>query len=296
MEIRGLRYFVEVVQQNNFSRAADKLCVTQPAISRSIQKLEQELEYTLLIRETDGVKMTDEGEILFNHARQILEQFDRMNDALKNRSDPLSGVLKVGLPPVIASTYFADIIMEFSQKFPQVELQIIELSSNHMMDAMLRGDVETAAIMSPFDEQQFNLYRFATDRLMLLVNDKHPLASKNIVKFAEILNEPFIFFQDSYHINELVTSACGIHGKKPMIAGRSGHLDLVMAMVRAGVGVTLLPESMWQKNHIDGLSIIPVTEPVLAYELALSTLKGAHPSRRANAWIALALKMLNVKS
>lgn len=98
MEIRGLRYFVEVVQQNNFSRAADKLCVTQPAISRSIQKLEQELEYTLLIRETDGVKMTDEGEILFNHARQILEQFDRMNDALKNRSDPLSGVLKVGLP------------------------------------------------------------------------------------------------------------------------------------------------------------------------------------------------------
>ena len=114
------------------------MCVTQPAISRSIQKLEQELEYTLLIRETDGVKMTDEGEILFNHARQILEQFDRMNDALKNRSDPLSGVLKVGLPPVIASTYFADIIMEFSQKFPQVELQIIELSSNHMMDDMLR--------------------------------------------------------------------------------------------------------------------------------------------------------------
>ncbi|SQI40382.1 Ben and cat operon transcriptional regulator [Providencia alcalifaciens] len=56
MEIRGLRYFVEVVQQNNFSRAADKLCVTQPAISRSIQKLEQELEYTLLIRETDGGK------------------------------------------------------------------------------------------------------------------------------------------------------------------------------------------------------------------------------------------------
>lgn len=91
MEIRGLRYFVEVVQQNNFSRAADKLCVTQPAISRSIQKLEQELEYTLLIRETDGVKMTDEGEILFNHARQILEQFDRMNDALKTDQIPSLG-------------------------------------------------------------------------------------------------------------------------------------------------------------------------------------------------------------
>ncbi|MEQ5184809.1 LysR family transcriptional regulator [Providencia alcalifaciens] len=296
MDIRGLRYFVEVVQQNNFSRAADKLYVTQPAISRSIQKLEQELEVTLLIRETDGVKLTDDGEILFRHAQQILAQFDSLNNALKDKSGPLTGILKVGLPPVIASTYFADIIMAFSQKYPQVELQIIELSSNHMMNAMLKGDVETAAVMSPFDEQRFNLYRFATDRLMLLVNEKHPLATQNNVKFSELLNEPFIFFQDSFRINELVVSACGIYGKKPIIAGRSGHLDLVMAMVRAGVGITLLPESMWKKNHIEGLSIIPVTEPILAYELALATLKESHPSRRATAWIELALEMLNMPS
>lgn len=103
--------------------------------------------------------------------------------------------------------------MVFSQKYPQVELQIIELSSNHMMNAMLKGDIETAAVMSPFDEQQFHLYRFATDRLMLLVNNKHPLSTQNSVKFAEILNEPFIFFQDSFRINELIVNACGIHGK-----------------------------------------------------------------------------------
>lgn len=109
MDIRSLRYFVEVVQLSGFSRAAENLFVTQPAISRSIKKLEDELGYHLLKREVDGVRLTDEGQILLVHAKQILSQFSSMKKALQERAGPLSGVLPVGLPPVIASTYFADI-------------------------------------------------------------------------------------------------------------------------------------------------------------------------------------------
>lgn len=295
MDIRSLRYFVEVVQLNGFSRAAERLFVTQPAISRSVQKLEQELGYTLLVRENDGVRLTDEGEILLSHAKQILKQFNSMNKALKEKEGPLSGILNVGLPPVIASTYFADIIMAFSRRYPQVELKILELGTHKMMEAMLNGEVETAAVMLPFDNELFDLHVFSSDRLMLLVSEQHPLAMRNSVKFAELIDEPFIFFSEDFRINELVMSACGIYGKKPVIAGRSSHLDLVTAMVRAGVGVTLLPDSMWNKTRADGLSIIPVIEPVLSYEVALATLKNSHQSRRAKAWNALAKEMLNIQ-
>ncbi|APG49781.1 TPA: LysR family transcriptional regulator [Providencia stuartii] len=295
MDIRSLRYFVEVVQLNGFSRAAERLFVTQPAISRSIQKLEQELGYTLLVRENDGVRLTDEGEILLSHAKQILKQFNSMNKALKEKEGPLSGILNVGLPPVIASTYFADIIMAFSRRYPQVELKILELGTHKMIEAMLNGEVETAAVMLPFDNELFDLHVFSSDRLMLLVSEQHPLAMRNSVKFAELIDEPFIFFSEDFRINELVMSACGIYGKKPVIAGRSSHLDLVTAMVRAGVGVTLLPDSMWNKTRADGLSIIPVIEPVLSYEVALATLKNSHQSRRAKAWNALAKEMLNIQ-
>ncbi|HHO0144884.1 TPA: LysR family transcriptional regulator [Providencia stuartii] len=295
MDIRSLRYFVEVVQLNGFSRAAERLFVTQPAISRSIQKLEQELGYTLLVRENDGVRLTDEGEILLSHAKQILKQFNSMNKALKEKEGPLSGILNVGLPPVIASTYFADIIMAFSRRYPQVELKILELGTHKMMEAMLNGEVDTAAVMLPFDNELFDLHVFSSDRLMLLVSEQHPLAMRNSVKFAELIDEPFIFFSEDFRINELVMSACGIYGKKPVIAGRSSHLDLVTAMVRAGVGVTLLPDSMWNKTRADGLSIIPVIEPVLSYEVALATLKNSHQSRRAKAWNALAKEMLNIQ-
>lgn len=164
-----------------------------------------------------------------------------------------------------------------------------------MMDAMLKGDVETAAVMLPLDDERVDLHVFSTDRLMLLVNEQHPLAQRHSVKFRELLNEPFIFFSDDFRINELVTSACGIYGKKPMIAGRSSHLDLVTAMVRAGVGITLLPGSMWNTIRADGVSIISVVEPVLSYELALATLKNGSQTRRAKAWNDLAIKMLSIQ-
>lgn len=295
MDIRSLRYFVEVVQLNGFSRAAQQLFVTQPAISRSIKKLEDELGYTLLIRENEGVRLTDEGTILLAHAKQILAQFKSMEQALKEKSGPITGVLPVGLPPVIASTYFADIIMAFSLRYPQVELKILELGTRKMHDAMLNGEVETAAVMLPFDDKRFDLHVFSTDRLMLLVNEQHVLAKRNNVKFVELVKEPFIFFSDDFLINELVISACGIYGYKPVISGRSSHLDLVTAMVRAGVGVTLLPESMWRKTSSEGLSIIPVIEPVLTYDIALATLKGHQQSRRALAWHNLAVDMLKAK-
>lgn len=179
MDIRSLRYFVEVVQLNGFSRAAESLFVTQPAISRSIKKLEDELGYTLLIREVDGVKLTEEGDILLAHAKQILSQFSSMKKALQERSGPISGVLPVGLPPVIASTYFADIIMAFSQRYPQVELKILELGTRKMREAMLNGEVETAAVMLPFADDRFEVHPFSTDRLMLLVSKQHPVARRN---------------------------------------------------------------------------------------------------------------------
>lgn len=292
MDIRSLRYFVEVVQLNGFSRAAENLFVTQPAISRSIKKLEDELGYHLLKREVDGVRLTDEGQILLVHAKQILSQFSSMKKALQERAGPLSGVLPVGLPPVIASTYFADIIMAFSQRYPQVELKILELGTRKMHDAMLNGEVETAAVMLPFDDERFELHPFSTDQLMLLVSKRHPLAIRECVRFSELIDEPFIFFSDDFLINELVVSACGIYGKKPTITGRSGHLDLVTAMVRAGVGVTLLPKSMWYTTNSGGLAIIPVIEPTLSYEIALATLKNHQQSRRAKAWHDLALDML----
>ncbi len=295
MDIRALRYFVEVVQLNGFSRAADALFITQPAISRSIKKLEDELGVILLMRDVDGVRLTDDGAILFEHAKQILVQFNNMNKALRDKSGPLTGTLNVGLPPVIASTYFADVIMAFCSRHPQVELKIFELGTKQMVDAMKEGLVETAAVVLPFNEDIFELTPFSEDHLMLLTSPSHSLALKKEVSFKELINEPFIFFSEDFRINDLVYSACGIYNTEPIIAGRSNHLDLIIAMVKAGVGITLLPNSMCNKNPIDELVVLPVVDPILSYQIALANNKNSYKSRSCQAWDQLAREKLIIK-
>ncbi|MBG6040536.1 LysR family transcriptional regulator [Proteus mirabilis] len=292
MDIRVLRYFIEVVQLNGFSRAADALFITQPAISRSIKKLEDELGTVLLIREVDGVKLTDDGAILYEHAKQILAQFNSMNKALNDKDEPLTGALNVGLPPVIASTYFADIIMAFSSRHPNVELKIFELGTKQMEDAMLEGTVETAAVMLPFNDKDFELTIFSEDHLMLLVAQSHPLAKDKKVNFKQLITERFIFFSEDFRINDLVRSACGIYNTEPQIVGRSNHLDLIIAMVKAGVGITLLPNSMCNKYPIDNLVVIPIASPRLSYQLALATNQNSYQSRSCQAWNKLAIEKL----
>ncbi|OAT47087.1 LysR family regulatory protein [Proteus hauseri ATCC 700826] len=294
MDIRALRYFVEVVQLNGFSRAADSLFVTQPEISRSIKKLEEELGVILLVREVNGVKLTDDGAILFEHAKQIIAQFNSMNKALHDKTGPLTGILNVGLPPVIASTYFADIIMAFSSSHPQVELKIFELGTKQMAEAMREGSVETAAVVLPFNDSAFELTIFSEDCLMLLMSDSHPLVIKKEVHFKDLITEPFVFFSEDYRINDLVHSACGIYNAEPIIAGRSNHLDLIIAMVKAGVGVTLLPSSMCNKSSLENLVAIPVIEPVLSYQLALANNKNSYQSRSCQAWNQLAIEKLTM--
>jgi DNA-binding transcriptional LysR family regulator len=295
LDIRALRYFTEVVQVNGFSKAAEALYVTQPAISRSILRLENELGFKLLIREPEGVRMTEEGTILFNHAKQILAQFDSMKKAIEDKSGPLAGTLNVGLPPIIASTYFADIIMSFTTRYPNVELKIFELGTEQVLNAMSEGNLETAAVMLPFDDARFDLHPFITERLTLLVNDRHYLATRGEVSFRELTDEKFVLFAENFRINELIHDACGIYNRKPVVVGRSNHLDLIIAMVSAGVGITLLPDSIWRIHRREGLAAISVTDPVLSYDLALANVKG-YQSRSSLAWNELAQEMLGIVS
>ncbi|CAI3949330.1 DNA-binding transcriptional regulator [Commensalibacter communis] len=289
MDIRALRYFVEVVQLNGFSRASDTLCVTQPAISRTIQHLEDELGFKLLIREVDGVKLTDEGSILFDQAKELLRQFNEIKHSLKDKSGPLKGTLNVGIPPIISSTYFADIILTFTKLHPQVELKIFEMGTNKIIKALNEGTIETATVVLPLSDHNFDIQKCSTERLALIVNKSHSFASKKEIQFIELLQQPLILFADDFRINDLINSACGIHSAKPIIAGRSNHLDLITAMVKAGVGITLLPESMWEQNSRDDLIIIPVIDPILSYEIALVNVKSIYQSRSCQSWNQLVL-------
>lgn len=293
MDIRELRYFVAVVRHNGFGRATEALHVTQPAISRGIKQLEEELGQPLLVREPKGVRLTAEGVILLRHAKLILQQVSNLHNELRDANSTVTGTLRVGVPPVVGSTYFVDVITAFRDEYPLVELQIAEFGTNQMEKALLEGFVEIAAAMLPLDAQQFEIQRFAADRLVLVIERQHSLAQKRSIRMPELAEEAFVLLTEDFRITDLILSACRLHGFEPKIAGRSGHLELVMAMVRAGMGVTVLPKPVWDRNASAGLVAIPITNPTLSYELALARRVGSYLSRGCLAWIAIAAKILN---
>ncbi|AOJ11910.1 LysR family transcriptional regulator [Burkholderia mayonis] len=292
MNIRQLRYFVEVVHRNGFGRATEALHVTQPAISRGIKELEDELGHRLLIREPRSVRPTDEGVILLRHARLILQQVNNLRGELRDASAAMTGTLRVGLPPIVGSTFFAEVITAFRARCPDVDLQIVELGTNQLENALREGLVEVAAAMLPLDEKGFEIQRFAADRLMLVVDHKHGLARKREMRVADLAAELLVMFTEDFRVNDLIRSACGVHGFTPRIAGRSSHLDLVIAMVRSGMGATILPHTLWNKIASPELVAIPLINPRLSYELALVRRSGSYVSRSCKAWVMIAATAL----
>jgi DNA-binding transcriptional LysR family regulator len=162
-----------------------------------------------------------------------------------------------------------------------------------MENALREGFVEIAAAMLPLDAQQFEVQRFAADRLVLVIERQHRLARMRSVRMANLAAEAFVLLTEDFRINDLIRSACGLHGFAPEVAGRSSHLDLIIAMVRAGMGVTLLPKAVWDKYASPEFAAIPITDPTLSYELALVRRVGSYLSRSCLAWIAIAAQILD---
>jgi DNA-binding transcriptional LysR family regulator len=293
MDIRELRYFVEVVRHNGFGRATEALHVTQPAISRGIKQLEEELGQRLLIREPKAIRLTNEGVILLRHARLILQQVGNLRSELRDAGTAVTGTLRVGLPPGVGSTFFAEVITEFRARCPLVELQIAEFGTNQMENALREGLVEIAAAMLPLDAQQYESQRFATEKLVLVIERKHRLARMRSVRLRNLAAETFVLLTEDFRINDLLCNACGLHGFAPKVAGRSSHFDFVIAMVGAGMGVTVLPKGVWDQNASPEFAAIPITNPTLSYEIALIRRVGGYLSRSCLAWISTAAQILD---
>ncbi|CAD6550697.1 HTH-type transcriptional regulator CynR [Paraburkholderia hiiakae] len=292
MDMRALRYFVEVVRQNGFRRASATLHVTQPAISRAIGQLEEEFELNFLVREPRGVCLTPEGDVLYRRASLILQQADSLASELRDLRSMVSGTLRVGLPPMTGSTFFGDVITEFRRQYPGVQLQIIEYGSNQFAGALSDGHVEIAAAMLPIEGEGFLTQTFARERLALLCSRDHRLAARKKVTLRELSDETFVAFTSDFKVNNLIDRLCNQEGFEPSVSGRSSHLDLLVSMVTSGMGVALLPVTVCRGIRSSRLRVVTVIDPVISFDQALVRHRDTYLSRSARAWIEIASEVL----
>ena len=193
MELRTLRYFLAAAQEENITKAADILHVTQPTLSRQMMDLERELGVTLMLRGKNGLTLTDDGIFFRQRAQEIVELADRLEKSFVERQNNISGMVVIGASETVGSQTLARLIKEFSGKYPAVQFTLYNETVDNIKDRLDKGLVDIGLLLEPVDVTKFDYVRLSQqDTWGLLVRDDHPLTEKESLAADDVAPYPLI--------------------------------------------------------------------------------------------------------
>jgi DNA-binding transcriptional LysR family regulator len=285
MELHQLEVFVEVVRQKGFSAAAERLYSTQPTVSRILRQLEEDLGHPLLVRDKREATLTPAGKIVHRRAQALLADAARLRSELADLSQMRQGELTLGIPP-LGNMLFLRLVKTFKQRYPGIELRLLDGGSLTLEDALNRGGAELATLLKPVNSDQFDSVSIIRDQLAVVVPKNSPWARRRFLRLAELKSQSLILFPPGYALNDRIITACQNAGFHPRIAGYNGQWQFILAMVQNGLGLALLPQSV--VAHAAHLAAIPLRDPVIPWELALAWPRNLPLSDAAQALLKLA--------
>lgn len=281
MEIRHLTYFVAVAERLNFTKAAADLDVAQPAISQQIHSLEVELGEPLFERVGRKVQLTDAGQALLPHARQILAAVEDARNEILERGKLVKGTVRLGAPPTVSSHVLPAILTAFERNFPGLDVRLREAGTGTLLSFIEQGVLDLAIVSVDVLPTNVEWRSFREENYVVAVGIKHKLCRQGVVAMGDLKDESFILFPEGYELREVTLKACRAGGFEPHIALDGGSMQSAMQFVAAGLGVAIVPELALV--NAKGVCALTVTDQALKRELGVVWRKGQYlsPSGRA---------------
>jgi DNA-binding transcriptional LysR family regulator len=291
MELRHLRYFVAVAEELNLTRAAGRLHVAQPALSRQIHDLEEELSTPLFERNRSGVQLTRAGRAFYPRARAILTQAaDAANEA-RSAAGVISGRLAIGYPSGLHLNYLAPLIAAFRQAHPKVEFDFLHGLPEEQFKALRDSRIDVGFVTLPVHVEGMEQRVIWRVPFKVVLPEKHPLAKRREFTLADLRHEDFVFctresrpeFYDEFF------RQCANAGFHPQVVTEvGGYPTSMLGLVSVGVGVSVLPH-FEQVERIRGIVWRPLIKPRAAVEFAL-VWRRQNTSRVLEEFLALAAR------
>ncbi len=286
MDVKALRYFVELVDQQSFTRASEKLFVTQPTISKMIRSLEQEINQPLLHRDGRRFWLTDAGEIVYQRAQEILTHMTQLETELVDLNHLQRGHLKLGIPPMVGHLY-AGLIRQFRQTYPNIELTIVEYGGRKIEQAVLDGELDVAFTMLSDDtDAHLQVLKLSSYPIMAVLPDTPEWQATHTVDWADLKNEPFYLYTKEFTLSDCIAKQCNHQGFTPQVAARSSQWDFLVALVKSGVGVAFLPKPLTHKIKEEDVIVKPIT-PCIDWHLGVIWHSDRYVSKVSEAWIQM---------
>ncbi|MEJ6519813.1 MULTISPECIES: LysR family transcriptional regulator [Shewanella] len=284
--IKTLQCFLTLVETENFTRAAEKCFITQPTLSKIIQRLEESLGETLLIRNNQKVELTQAGQLFEHSAREILGQWHRLQEDMSNLSGLKTGRLRLGVCPMMSSLIIG-LLTSYRKRYPGVELQMYEYGGFGCEQALLNNSLDIAFTALPTTHETELVNQPLTKYpLLACLPDGHPLATQSHLSWQDFEPYPFILYNEDFSLAKLINRLSRKAGVQLNIAFRSGQWDFLAAMVEADMGLAILPEPICQKLSTSKLVFRPM-QPAMTWDLALIWRQNLPLTPAANALLEL---------
>jgi DNA-binding transcriptional LysR family regulator len=290
MELRHLRYFVAVAEEGGFSKAAVRLRVAQPALSKQIQDLEAEVGASLFVRSRQGARLTGAGEVFLDRARGILQSAQEAVAAARRVTAGEQGRISVGFIGSISHELLPRILQAYRRRYPDVELSLVEMSPLQQLEALRQGQLDVGFLGLVFPEQHPDLHIkvLAEEPLMAAVPEDHPLAQEKRLSLRQLESWPFILTsrRNAPVFNDWLIGLCRTAGFVPQVAKEVDRAPTVLNYVAAGFGLSVFPAQI-ARLPAPGVAFIPLAASVPRYRYGMAW-KGEKKQEPAGRLVVLA--------
>lgn len=287
-----MKCFLEVTRTGNFTTASENLFITQPALSRIIKSLEDEIGAPLFIRTRKKLILTDAGRILKKHALKIENQLQQLDAELDKMFMQRKRQIRIGLPTITNSIFFSKLIASFHEEYPEVIFLLEEDGSKPVEEKVLNNLLDFGVVVLSEENENLDSIIFVNEKLKLVVSSSHRLAGKQEVSLQELKKEDFIMFDRDFVLRNLVINSCREAGFQPKIISETSQLEFIQELVAYNIGITLLPESTCIELT-DDFKTIAVTNPEIEWNLAMIWRKDASLSQIAQEFVRFAKEKLS---
>lgn len=287
MDIRQLRYFIAIAEEKQLTRAAHRLHMAQPPLSRQLALIEQELSVPLFERNGRDMYLTEEGKLLYKRAKSIVNQLEETVVEIKDMEEGIRGVLSIGIVHSCIP-FISEKIRYFRENYPLVTLKIWENNPSYLCKQLEERDIELALLRAPFKKAIFSSVRLSEEPFVLVMPAKWELSdSKTAIQLDELKNIPLLLLhkdkEDSYH--QMIMSECSRMGIELDSVCECPDSAVLIMLIMDGVGASILPKSVASYIPREFIRVMDILNFPFKSESSLIWLKDRQLSKSASRFI-----------
>ncbi len=279
MELRHLTYLLSVVEEGSFTRAAEKLYVSQPALSQQIKQLEDELGTPVLDRAGRRVRLNAAGEIFVMHARRVFQELDEAKIALQELQELQRGSLRVGIVQTVNAYLIPPVVARFTEAYPLIQLEIEELAAGEIEQALREGLVQLGVSFIPPTEEGLEYEELFNEELVLVIGEKHAMANCVEIEVSKLNGFPLVLLPKSYCTRRLWEECSQKAGIQARVVVEMNTIGAILSTIRQTKAGTILPRLALQQPYSQGLIGVQLCNPTPRRTVGLLWRRNAYRCR-----------------